>query len=182
MTDPAVYDSISKWIDVDNHINYNIAQIFIDNRDWPGNNIKYWRPQSNDGKWRWMLYDTDFGFGVPWMGLGYNVNTLQFAVEENGPDWPNPPWSTFLFRKLLENSNYQQRFINIFCDMFNTIFISDHMINNLDSMVAKIENIIPIHQDKWPESAINWDYHIQVIRNFAQFRPEYMRAIFRIFF
>ena len=182
MTDPAVYDSISKWIDVDNHINYNIAQIFIDNRDWPGNNIKYWRSQSNDGKWRWILYDTDFGFGVPWMGLGYNVNTLQFAVEENGPDWPNPPWSTFLFRKLLENSNYQQRFINIFCDMFNTIFISDHMINRLDSMVATIENIIPIHQDKWPESAINWDYHIQVIRNFAQFRPEYMRQYLESFF
>ena len=55
MTDPAVYDSISKWIDVDNHINYNIAQIFIDNRDWPGNNIKYWRPQSTDGKWRWII-------------------------------------------------------------------------------------------------------------------------------
>ena len=182
MTDPVVYDSLSKWIDIDNHINYNVAQIFIDNRDWPGNNIKYWRPQSNDGKWRWILYDTDFGFGVPWMGLGYNVNTLQFAVEENGPDWPNPPWSTFLFRKLLENPNYQQRFINIFCDMFNTIFISDHMINKLDLMAANIENIIPIHQGKWPESAIDWDYQIQVIRNFAQFRPEYMRQYLESFF
>ena len=182
MADPAVYDSIFKWIDVDNHINYNIAQIFIDNRDWPGNNIKYWRPQSNDGKWRWILYDTDFGFGVPWMGLGYNVNTLQFAVEENGPDWPNPPWSTFLFRKLLENSNYQQRFINIFCDRFNTIFTSDHMINRLDSMATNIEDIMPVHQNKWPESAIDWDYHIQVIRNFAQFRTEYMRQYLESFF
>ena len=182
MTDPSVYDSISKWIDVDNHINYNIAQIFIDNRDWPGNNIKYWRPKSNDGKWRWILYDTDFGFGIPWMGLGYNFNTLQFAVEENGPDWPNPPWSTFLFRKLLENSNYQKRFINIFCDRFNTIFSSDQMINKLDSMVAKIENIIPVHQNKWPESAIDWEYHIQVIRNFAQYRPEYMREYLESFF
>ena len=182
MTDPAVYDSISKWIDVDNHINYNIAQIFIDNRDWPGNNIKYWRPKSNDGKWRWILYDTDFGFGIPWMGLGYNVNTLQFAVEENGPDWPNPPWSTFLFRKLLENNNYQERFINIFCDRFNTIFSSDQMTNKLDSMVAEIENIIPVHQNKWPESAVDWEYHIQVIRNFAQYRPEYMKQYLESFF
>ena len=180
--DPAVYDSISKWIDVDNHINYNIAQIFIDNRDWPGNNVKYWRSQSNDGKWRWILYDTDFGFGIPWMGLGYNVNTLQFAVEENGPEWPNPPWSTFLLRKLLENPNYQRRFINIFCDMFNTNFKPEHMINRLDSMAANIENIIPIHQSKWPESAINWDYHIQVIRNFAQLRPHYMRQYLESFF
>ena len=31
MTDPVVYDSLSKWIDIDNHINYNIAQIYIVN-------------------------------------------------------------------------------------------------------------------------------------------------------
>ena len=122
MTDPVVYDSLSKWIDIDNHIDYNVAQIFIDNRDWPGNNIKYWRPQSTDGKWRWVLYDTDFGFGIPWMGLGYDVNTLQFAVEANGPEWPNPPWSTFLLRKLFENQNYRDRFVNIYCDRLNTIF------------------------------------------------------------
>ena len=182
MADPAVYDSISKWIDVDNHINYNIAQIFIDNRDWPGNNIKFWRPQDIGGKWRWMLYDTDFSFGVPWMGLGYNFNTLQFAVEENGPDWPNPPWSTFLFRKLLENSNYQQRFINIFCDRFNTIFTSENMVNRLDSIATNIEDIIPVHQNKWPESANNWDYHVQIVRDFAQFRSEYMREYLESFF
>ena len=162
--------------------NYNIAQIFIDNRDWPGNNIKFWRPQDIEGKWRWMLYDTDFSFGVPWMGLGYNFNTLQFAVEENGPDWPNPPWTTFLFRKLLENSNYQKRFINIFCYRFNTIFTSENMVNRLDSIATNIEDIIPVHQNKWPESANNWDYHVQIVRDFAQFRSEYMREYLESFF
>ncbi len=182
IADPAVYDSVSKWIDIDNHINYNIAQIFIDNRDWPGNNVKYWRSYFGDRKWRWILYDTDFGFGFPWIGDAYNFNTLQFAVEENGPSWPNPPWSTFLFRRLLENSNYQQRFINIFCDRFNTIFTSDHMISRLDSITANIENIIPAHQNKWPESAIDWEYNIQFIRDFAQFRPDYMRQFLESFF
>ena len=182
MTDPAVFDFLSEWIDIDNHIDYNVAQIFIDNRDWPGNNIKYWRPQLDDGKWRWILYDTDFGFGVPWMGSGYNFNTLEFAVEENGPNWPNPPWSTFLFRKLLENSSYQKRFINIFCDRFNTIFDSGYMINRLDSMALNIQDIIPNHQNKWPDSAIDWDYHIQVIRTFAEYRPEYMRNYLESFF
>ncbi len=182
MTDPAVFDSLSKWIDIDNHIDYNVAQIFIDNRDWPGNNIKYWRPQLDDGKWRWILYDTDFGFGVPWMGGGYNFNTLEFAVEADGPNWPNPPWSTFLFRKLLENSSYQRRFINIFCDRFNSIFQSDYMINRLDSMALNIQDVIPDHQNKWPDSAIDWDYHVQVIRTFAENRPEYMRNYLDSFF
>ena len=105
------------------------------------------------------------------MGGGYNVNTLEFAVEANGPNWPNPPWSTFLFRKLLENSSYQKRFINIFCDRFNTIFDSSYMINRLDSMALNIQDVIPNHQNKWPDSAIDWDYHVQVIRTFAEYRP-----------
>src|SRR5690606_35043493 len=30
-------------IDTDNYMDYTIANIFTDNRDWPGNNIDYWR-------------------------------------------------------------------------------------------------------------------------------------------
>ena len=182
MTNPVVYDSLSKWIDIDNHINYNIAQIYIDNRDWPGNNIKYWRPHSSDGLWRWILYDTDFGFGIPWMGLGYDFNTLEFATEPNGPDWPNPPWSTLLFRKLLENNNYKNRFINIFSDRLNTIFKTGYLTNRLDSLTSNIESIIPIHRNRWPNSAQDWDYHIQIMENFAQNRSGYMRQHIRNYF
>ena len=182
MTDPVVFDSLSKWIDIDNHIDYNIAQIFIDNRDWPGNNIKYWRPQSTDGKWRWVLYDTDFGFGIPWMGLGYDVNTLQFAVEPNGPEWPNPPWSTFLLRKLFENSDYRDRFVNIFCDRLNTVFKSGFLNERIDEMSSHIEDIIPIHHEKWPGSAQDWNYHIGILENFADNRSLYIRQHLASFF
>ena len=182
MTDPVVYDSLSKWIDIDNHIDYNVAQIFIDNRDWPGNNIKYWRPQSTDGKWRWVLYDTDFGFGIPWMGLGYDVNTLQFAVEANGPEWPNPPWSTFLLRKLFENQNYRDRFVNIYCDRLNTVFKPSFLNERIGDMSSYIEDIIPIHQERWPWSAQDWGYHIEILENFSNNRSLYARQHLASFF
>ena len=182
MEDPEVYDSLSRWIDIDNHIDYNVAQIFIDNRDWPGNNIKYWRPRSEDGLWRWVLYDTDFGFGIPWMGLAYDFNTLEFATEPNGPGWPNPPWSTFLLRKMLESPIYRNRFINIFCDRLNTIFKPSYLVDRLDSLSSYIQDIIPIHQERWPYSAQDWDYHIQIVENFAQNRHLYMRQHLREFF
>ena len=182
MTDSVIFDSLSNWIDIDNHIDYNIAQIFIDNRDWPGNNIKYWREQSSNGLWRWILYDTDFSFGAPWQGLGYNFNTLEFAAEDDGPFWPNPPWSTLLFRRLLENEDYRERFVNIFCDRFNSIFQSEYMVNRLDIMTENIEEIIPLHQERWPGSASNWDYNIDLIRTFAENRPDYMRQYLESYF
>ena len=182
MTNSLVFDSLSRWIDIDNHINYNIAQIFIDNRDWPGNNVKYWRPQSNNGRWRWILYDTDFGFGVPWNGLGYNFNTLEFALEDNGPEWPNPPWSTFLFRKLLQNDTYKKKFINHFSDHLNTIFKSEKMVSKLDSMAENIENTIPLQRERWPGSAVNWDNQIDIMRTFALLRPQYIRQYLESYF
>ena len=182
MTNVDVYDSLSNWIDIDNHIDYNVGQIFIDNRDWPGNNIKYWRPQTQNGKWRWILYDTDFGFGVPWMGLGYDFNTLEFATETNGPGWPNPPWSTYLLRRLLENSDYRNRFINIFSDRLNTIFQPSFLTNSLDLLASRIEPIIPIQQERWPGSSIDWNYHIQIVETFAENRQSYIRQFIRDYF
>ena len=95
------YEYASEEINVENFIIYNVAQIYFNNTDWSGNNIKYWR--AKNGKWRWFLFDTDFGFGT-WNNFDYTNNTLGFALEPNGPGWPNPSWSTLLFRKI--NAEY----------------------------------------------------------------------------
>ena len=34
-------------MDMNNFIDYQIAQIFLGNTDWPGNNIKYYQPQTS---------------------------------------------------------------------------------------------------------------------------------------
>ena len=43
----------------------------MDNRDYPGNNIKYWKVPGK--KWRWILYDTDFGFAGQWWSIGIKI-------------------------------------------------------------------------------------------------------------
>ena len=84
MGDPIVQNALENWIDVESYMSYQAFQIFIDNRDWPGNNIKFWRDHRVGGKWRWILYDTDFGFSI-WDSYAYTHNTLSFALEPNGP-------------------------------------------------------------------------------------------------
>ena len=87
------YSYVTSRIDMESYIDYQIAQIYFVNLDWPGNNIKYWKSKTPGSKWRWLLYDTDFGFGLY---TSPDHNTLTFAAEVQGPDWPNPPWSTLL--------------------------------------------------------------------------------------
>ena len=178
MEDPNVQNALEQWIDIESYMSYQAFQIFIDNRDWPGNNIKFWRDHRPGGKWRWILYDTDFGFSI-WESNAYTYNTLSFALDPNGPGWPNPPWSTFLFRRMMDNNHFRHSFINIYCDLLNTVFQSDYLTNHLDSISNNIEEIIPVHRARWynngnwPNSAVNWQGRINTMQNFSNNRRSY---------
>ncbi len=171
----ASYNVVEKQIDIENYIDYQLSQIYFDNRDWPGNNIKYWRPQTEDGKWRWIMFDTDFGFGI-YNDKAYLDNTLQFALASNGPDWPNPPWSTFIFRKLFENEIFRNKFINRYADMLNTTFKPAHVIAVIDSMASVIEPEIPRQNERWGAPDVwFWQQNILNMRAFATYRVENVR-------
>lgn len=167
------YDSIKKMMDVSNFMDYQVAEIYYNNTDWPGNNIKYWRPQTVNGKWRWILYDTDFGFGI-W-GVGdYANNTLAFALDSNGPNWPNPPWSTYLLRRMVLNNQFKKEFINRFADRLNYNFKQDKVIHLIDSLSGNIDNEIPFHHKRW-NNLWNYNSNVANMRIFASQRPSSMR-------
>lgn len=172
----ANYEVVASQIDISNYIDYMLSMIYFDNRDWPGNNIKFWRSQEERGKWRWLMYDTDFGFGFQ-NANAYTLNTLQFALEPNGPSWPNPPWSTLLFRKMIENTRFKNAFINRFADMLNTTFVASNVVAKIDSIAAIIRPEIQRHAQRWSvPSTSTFDYHTQVLRTFANNRVQNMRA------
>ena len=178
MGDLIVQNALKNWIDIESYMSYQAFQIFIDNRDWPGNNIKFWRDHRVGGKWRWILYDTDFGFSI-WESNAYTYNTLSFALNPNGPGWPNPPWSTFLFRRMMDNDHFKHSFINIYCDLLNTVFQPNYLISHLDSIANNIEDIIPVHRARWynngnwPNSTVNWQSRINTMENFSTNRRSY---------
>jgi hypothetical protein len=172
------YEWVKKQMDIQNYINYQLAEIYYDNGDWPGNNIKYWRSSSASGKWRWIVFDTDHGFGM-WDPAKVYHNTLVFAMEENGPDWPNPPWSTYLFRTLLENLEFREQFINSFADRLNTRFRSD----TVDALINRLSNNIAAemisHMARWGQTIDQWNYQVSQLVYYADQRPAIMREHIR---
>lgn len=171
----ANYDYVASKIDISNFIDYFVSEIYFDNRDWPGNNLKIWKPQMEGGKWRWLMYDTDFGFGL-YDNSAYLLNTFEFATEPNGPGWPNPPWSTLFLRKLLENQKFKRAFINRFADMMNSTFLSDLVIQRIDSMAAILEPEVQRHYDRWwTPSYYRWQQTTENMRTFAKNRVYYLR-------
>ncbi len=174
LVDSANYAYVSSLINVDNYLTYNVTDIYVENSDWPGNNYKFYKPRYPDGKWRWFLYDTDFGFGLHG-DTAYAVNTLEIATDPNGVGWPNPPESTFLLRKMLENDQFERDFINRFADMMNVNFDTTRVMKFIDSLRAGIESEIPYHLARWGRNIDEWNEKVAELPYFARRRPEHMR-------
>ena len=173
LSEPAHYAYIQSQMDVENFMQYKIAQIYFDNRD-AGGNIKFWRPQTKNGRWRWILYDTDWGFSLH-DKRAYKNNSLAFHTEPNGPDWPNPPWSTFILRQLMKNESFRTDFINRFMDELNTTFTSERVASKIEDFYKMYLPEIDRHLKRWNLSKKVWKHHIQRMRVFAQKRPAYVR-------
>jgi hypothetical protein len=172
--------SNSPSMNVENFMEYQLAQIYFNNTDWPGNNIKLWRPRTPEGRWRWIVFDTDFGFGI-WNDdiCKYTHNTLAFALATNGPDWPNPPWSTYLLRRMIENQEFKNEFINRFADRLNTVFSYQYVLQRINQMRNNIAAEMPYHLvrwNQWGENIDTWNGNVETMRIFASQRVSYMRT------
>ena len=177
----AHYDTLAKKIDLDAFINYQIAEIYAANIDWPGNNLTYWRPRKPDGQWRWIFYDLDFGFGLN-ENSGLDRNMLAYVLDPNGPTFPTPaaantPYGTLLLRTLIENQGFRNRFINRFADLLNTHLKPERVVQRLEEIKASLAPVMPEHIARWraPASMNDWNNQLQVIRTFAQRRPKVQR-------
>ncbi|MBA4409628.1 MAG: CotH kinase family protein [Bacteroidota bacterium] len=164
------YNKMLEWIDVNSFIDYFASEIYFRNHDWPGNNIKYWKTNDSKGRWRWILFDTDFGMGI-W-GSQPTENTLELATATNGPVWPNPPWSTLMFRRLLENTGFRNQFVNRFADLLNSKFLAERVNSAIDKKRNLIAEEIGKHLQKWNGGTVNdWQWNVQAAKNFATGRP-----------
>jgi len=162
---------VANRIDMKQYMDYMIAQIYFANTDWPGNNIKYWKSKYLDNKWRWILFDTDFGMGLM---QNANHNTINFCLEANGPVWPNPAWSTFFFRKLSENQTFRIEFAERFAHYLNTIFLPQNISKTVDSLANNIRYELPYHFERWGKNPVYWENNLNNIKLFGELRYEVM--------
>jgi CotH kinase protein/Lamin Tail Domain/Chitobiase/beta-hexosaminidase C-terminal domain len=171
-----VYTKVQSMMDVNNFCDYQIAQIYCHNTD-AGGNVRYWRAHRPGAQWRWILFDTDWGFGLH-KQTAYRENSLDFFLEANGPEWPNPPWSTFLLRNLLQNEDFKTLFVNRLCDRLNTSFSTENVLSKIDFFEKILAYDMPRHLDRWNQNESEWRKHMDILRTFAEKRPNYLHGFF----
>lgn len=181
MSDSLAYAYVASQMDVDNFISYLQTEIFVANQDWPGNNLKKWRSTSPQTKWKWFLYDLDWGFDNG-HSLYSDIDMLHFITDSTATGYPNGTEYTILVRNLLKNEKFRNRFINRFCALVATKFSADSVLPQIQTMMDEIAPEITRDQARWNLDASRMESSLETIREFAQARPSKVIAEMQSFF
>ncbi len=174
---PANYETLKSMVDADNLVDYFAAEIYVGNKDWPGNNTRYWRPRADGGKWRMLFFDLDSGFRLDNL---FN-DTLAYATNNQPsglPDQHNDPEDTFLLRALLRSPEFRDEFIRRLDDMSNIVFAPSRVLSKINEFQVRIWPEMPRQIARWwtfgTLSLNSWYEEVHKLRIFAMWRPALM--------
>lgn len=125
------WQRVCDTIDVENFARYVAIEYYVANTDWPQNNVKVYRYMTAedetyregtvfDGRYRYLLFDTDYGMGLKFQGW-YGGDAFSWILEDlcNFED-------SRLFGKLLEREEFRELFV---CSVASLMGGSFHTAN-----------------------------------------------------
>lgn len=169
LTNKEAFAYVNRKIDIANYITYNICQIYTANGD-AGGNIRYYKSTSDTAKWRWVFYDLDHAMNISTKD-DYLLNSIVDFTTYKDEIWPNPPWSTLIIRKLLDNDSIKYVYINRFADLLHTNFTSQRAMNLVNRLENEVKEEIPYHLKRWNVSQRRYDNSLTKLKSFAEKRP-----------
>lgn len=138
------YAAFCEIVDPESARDYYAVQLWIDNKwDWPEKNWSMWRtvvtdPENPfaDGRWRFCLYDLEFG-GVNGINdAGANTmassNYMEYGLLDRRTDNP----SVLVFAYLMSNDGFREEFGRTVLAMSENEFEYDHALEALDRFQA----------------------------------------------
>jgi len=179
------YEYIKTQMEVEEFINYELFMIWMANIDWPANNLKLWRPKTTDGRWRWMVYDTDiscWGSAVgntayPWH------HTLKHTMYDIAglPDdevFHTSAAAAELLNALIQNEEFKTQFVQQYTILLSSVFKPERINKIIDDVKNVLNPEMPYHIKRWqgiynPSSISTWNSAIQKLKNFSTQRPQY---------
>ena len=138
-TTEAAYQYIADRIDIQNYIEYMALQIFVGNTDTL--NVRRYRCDMTDGKWRWALYDLDWAF--------YNdTNSIKNWLTPGGTGAGKRTDNT-LFIGCMKNPIFREQFLEHFAQQMATTFSTENVMARFSEQYSRLQPLMPQFREQW---------------------------------
>lgn len=145
--DREAYEYVVSQIDVDNMIDYFIFESFFGNTD-PGNIRFYRNAKSGDGKWRYLFYDSDWGFFSVLNNRGEIIGGVEYVLRDGGMGNYNIKSNLFM-SKLIKVPEIQDKFLRRYGELFQTVLTTENMTRLFNEMILEIKPEMQMHMQRW---------------------------------
>ena len=138
------YDELKTMLDIDEFTNYMAVTMFLDNDDWPNNNMKAYRSQ-HDGRYRFVSFDLDYAFALRNFNP-HNDDPFSYFLDFKDANTVKGESNlnkeiVNLFLNLLGHDEFRRKFIDTFCIVAGSVFeptrsgkIVDELLNDVKAM------------------------------------------------
>ncbi|MFW5850741.1 MAG: CotH kinase family protein [Bacteroidota bacterium] len=168
VSDNDVFEEVSQMIDIDNCIDFFIAQMYFANSDFPKKNLKMWRPSNPDSaQWRYFFFDCDgCMIRVNYNHLDEYNNTFEDIQQF-------PSFSMVVLRNLMKNKRFRQMFATRFYYHLNTTFTPETVLEKIEEYEKIYTPLAAEHTLRWrlPEDVTKWEHNVTMLKQFAVQRP-----------
>lgn len=182
-------------MDVEEFTNMMIANIYMSNTDFPGNNHVMWRPSESGGKWRWILKDVDRSFGYCYYhgdssnrdGGRATAQYLKWILRNPANVFSNnyegnPEGATRLIRNLMKISAYSSAFIDRFTVYLGDFLRPDHIASVIDWAADQMRDEMPYHKALYGGKASDWETELRNMKSWSVSRTASMYSQLKDYF
>ncbi|MCI8306982.1 MAG: leucine-rich repeat protein [Lachnospiraceae bacterium] len=201
MTKQENYDKFLKLVDIDSFIDYYATEVYINNNDWwsgcnaktPYNNLMFWRVADPalevnedgginpyaDGRWRYMLYDTEWSMGIY---NSYQAGAEYDSIKYHALGIPDSSYDTDygrteangspVFTAVFKNPDFRKRFATALLDIRNYNFEYNRACAELDRLSNLYSPLMDKHRVRWNTGNISGG--VNTMKNFLSRRPAYV--------
>ena len=178
MTDNSNFEKAETLLDINSFIDYFIMELGLNNKAWPQHNIRFWKSDTEGGKWRYIMYDMDIAM-YRWPWTKYNQDLLGLKMVE----YLDTNKHVNILKSLMDNKSFRQQYSNRHQDLFNTLLGEIQFAKELDKMVNILDPEMPRQFETYPGTYYDWiNYYIDRMHIYIQERPYYARLFMDEYF
>ncbi len=176
------YDKLCEAVDMRGFMDYVSTEIYINNTDWGKPNSAMWRaeePDSSspyaDGKWRFILFDTEFSSGIYGRAQPDENSFEVFQSKEC--------FLSDLFNGALENVGFREQFHDTFLEIAEQNFGDARVHAEIDRLSGEYHDMtIDTYNRFWSRNVggynaeSNYEDAVDSLRRFYTMRNDYISS------
>ena len=164
INDVGAYEELTTLLDIDEFTNYMAVTMFLDNDDWPNNNMKAYRSR-NDGRYRFISFDLDFAFALRNFNkdsddpfkyfVRFKDADVVYSEDNRNKEIVN------LFLDMMNHEGFRRKFVDTFCLVGGSVFEPTRSTQIVNELLNKVKPMCDLMRQQGindghdPQSAAN---------------------------